>query len=39
MLPKRIVRTQGDTTLMLTTVNTNTYNSYVVMPVPEHIGQ
>ena len=39
MLPKRIVRTQGDTTLTLTTTNTNTYNPYVVMPVPENIGQ
>ena len=39
MLPKRIVRTQGDTTLTLTTINTNTYNPYVVMPVPENIGQ
>ncbi|MBI4886835.1 MAG: hypothetical protein HY824_07060 [Acidobacteria bacterium] len=37
MLPRRIVRRQGDTTLELTTTNTNTYNPYVVMPVPESI--
>ena len=39
MLPKRIVRIQGDTILTLTTINTNTYNPYVVMPVPENMGQ
>jgi hypothetical protein len=37
MLPRRIVRKSGDTTLDLTTVNTNTYNPYVVMPVPANI--
>jgi len=37
MLPRRIVRKQGDTTLELTTTNTNTYNPYVIMPVPENI--
>jgi hypothetical protein len=37
MLPRRITRKQGDTTLDLVTVNTNTYNPYVVMPVPESI--
>ncbi|MSO83044.1 MAG: hypothetical protein EXQ53_07080 [Acidobacteria bacterium] len=35
MLPRRIVRKSGDTTLELTTINTNTYNPYVIMPVPE----
>lgn len=33
--PKRASRKFGDLTLELTTVNTNTYNPYVVMPVPE----
>ena len=37
MLPRRIVRKSGDTTLELTTKNTNTYNPYVIMPVPESI--
>lgn len=37
MLPRRIVRKQGDTTLELTTTNTNTYNPYVVMPVPPSV--
>jgi hypothetical protein len=37
MLPRRMVRKQGDTTLELQTTNTNTYNPYVVMPVPEDI--
>ena len=37
MLPRRITRKQGDTTLELMTVNTNTYNPYVIMPVPESI--
>ena len=37
MLPRRIVRKQGDTTLELMTINTNTYNPYVVMPVPENV--
>ena len=37
MLPRRMVRRSGDTTIELTTKNTNTYNPYVVMPVPEHL--
>ena len=37
LLPRRIVRKQGDTTLELVTTNTNTYNPYVVMPVPENV--
>ena len=37
MLPRRLTRKQGDTTLELVTVNTNTYNPYVVMPVPENV--
>ena len=37
MLPRRIVRKQGESTLELTTTNTNTYNPYVVMPVPENV--
>ena len=37
LLPRRMVRKQGDTTLELTTTNTNTYNPYVVMPVPENV--
>jgi hypothetical protein len=37
MLPRRMVRKQGDMTLELTTTNTNTYNPYVVMPVPDNI--
>jgi hypothetical protein len=37
ILPRRIVRKQGDTTLELSTTNTNTYNPYVVMPVPANI--
>ena len=37
MLPRRMVRKQGDTTLELQTTNTNTYNPYVVMPVPENV--
>jgi hypothetical protein len=37
MLPRRAVRKQGDTTLELMTTNTNTYNPYVVMPVPEGV--
>jgi hypothetical protein len=39
MLPKRIVRTQGDRTLVLTTTNTNTYNPYVIMPVPANVAR
>jgi len=37
LLPRRMVRKQGDTTLELMTTNTNTYNPYVVMPVPENV--
>jgi hypothetical protein len=37
MLPRRTTRKQGDTTLELMTVNTNTYNPYVVMPVPDNV--
>ena len=37
MLPRRIVRKQSDTTLELMTTNTNTYNPYVVMPVPDNV--
>jgi hypothetical protein len=37
MLPRRVTRKQGDTTLELMTVNTNSYNPYVVMPVPENV--
>ena len=37
-LPKRIVETQnGMTILDLTLTNTNTYNPYVIMPVPESV--
>jgi hypothetical protein len=36
MLPRRVTRKHGDTTLELMTVNTNTYNPYVIMPVPEN---
>jgi hypothetical protein len=37
LLPRRMVRKQGDTTLELMTTNTNTYNPYVVMPVPDNV--
>jgi hypothetical protein len=37
MLPRRMTRRQGDMALELMTVNTNTYNPYVVMPVPENV--
>jgi len=37
MLPRRMTRKHGDTTLELVTVNTNTYNPYVIMPVPENV--
>jgi len=37
MLPRRMVRKHGDTTLELVTTNTNTYNPYVIMPVPENV--
>jgi hypothetical protein len=37
-LPKRIVQTQnGMTVLDLTVTNTNTYNPYVIMPVPANV--
>ena len=39
MLPRRMVRRAGTTTFDLTTKNTNTYNPYVVMPVPDNIRQ
>jgi hypothetical protein len=37
MTPRRMTRKHGDTTLELMTVNTNTYNPYVIMPVPENV--
>lgn len=37
MLPRRMTRKHGDTAVELMTVNTNTYNPYVVMPVPENV--
>lgn len=37
MQPRRIVRKQGDMSLELMTVNTNTYNPYVIMPVPDNV--
>jgi hypothetical protein len=37
MLPHRVVWKSGTRTLELTTKNTNTYNPYVVMPVPANI--
>jgi len=37
LLPRRIVRKQGDTTFELMTTNTNTYNPYVIMPVPANM--
>jgi hypothetical protein len=37
LLPRRVTRKHGDTTLELMTVNTNTYNPYVIMPVPENV--
>ena len=37
MLPRRIRWKYGDQMLELTTKNTNTYNPYVVMPVPENV--
>ena len=36
MLPRRVTRKQGDTTWDLMMVNTNTYNPYVIMPVPDN---
>jgi hypothetical protein len=35
--PRRMIRRVGDTTFDLTTVNTNTYNPYVIMPVPANV--
>ncbi len=35
--PRRITRKQGDMSLELMTVNTNTYNPYVIMPVPDTV--
>jgi len=32
-----MTRRIGDTTFDLTTVNTNTYNPYVIMPVPANV--
>jgi len=37
MQPRRVTRKHGDMALELMTVNTNTYNPYVVMPVPENV--
>jgi len=37
MQPRRMTRKAGDTALELMTVNTNTYNPYVVMPVPDGV--
>jgi hypothetical protein len=37
MLPRRAVWKSGDETVDLTTKNTNTYNPYVVMPIPANI--
>ncbi len=37
MLPRRITWKASDQTVELTTKNTNTYNPYVVMPVPTNI--
>ncbi|MGH9257935.1 MAG: hypothetical protein ACRD3C_25525 [Vicinamibacterales bacterium] len=37
MLPRRITRKHGDMAVELMTVNTNTYNPYVIMPVPENV--
>lgn len=37
MVPRRMTRKQGDTTVELVTTNTNTYNPYVIMPVPENV--
>jgi hypothetical protein len=36
-LPRRVTRRVGDMTFDLTTVNTNTYNQYVIMPVPANV--
>ena len=40
MFPKRIVSKRGNATISdLTITKTNTYNPYVIMPVPENIGR
>ena len=40
MFPKRIVQKRGNTTIAdLTITKTNTYNPYVIMPVPETVGR
>lgn len=39
MLPRRAVWKSGDQTVELTAKNTNTYNPYVVMPVPDNVKQ
>jgi hypothetical protein len=40
MFPKRIVSKRGSTTVTdLTITKTNTYNPYVIMPVPESVGR
>jgi hypothetical protein len=37
-LPKHIVQTQNGTTVLdLTVMNTNTYNPYVIMPIPANV--
>src|SRR5205085_12333016 len=37
-LPKHIVETQNGTTVLdLTITNTNTYNPYVIMPIPANV--
>jgi len=38
MFPKRMVRTQGGMTVLdLTTLKTNTYNPYVIVPIPQSV--
>jgi len=40
LFPKRIVSKRGNTTITdLTITKTNTYNPYVIMPVPETVGR
>ena len=40
MFPKRIVQKRGNATIAdLTVTKTNTYNPYVIMPVPETVGR
>lgn len=38
MLPRQILRRDGATTFELAIRNTNTYNPYVVMPVPDNLA-